>query len=151
MRRLARVAGVYAGSACEWAVSALATATVTDFLDVVGAVVPESMTRSAGLVVAAFEVAATDQGMRAVADELGRQRRIIVGWLVDAVVARSPLRPGHTRTLAIDTVWMLMDPVVFQRLTRERGWTPEQYERWFTDTVARLLVSDPGPALAATT
>src|SRR5262249_33052685 len=45
----------------EWAVRALATATVADFFDVVGTVVRESMTRSAGLVVAAFEVAATDQ------------------------------------------------------------------------------------------
>src|SRR5207248_847825 len=39
-----------------WAAQALATTTVVDFLAVVGAVVRESMLRSAGLVVAAFEV-----------------------------------------------------------------------------------------------
>jgi hypothetical protein len=33
-----------------------------------------------------------------------------------------------------------MDPVVFQRLTRERGWSPEQYEHWFTDSIPRLLL-----------
>ena len=78
--------------------------------------------------------------MRAVADELGRQRAITVGWLVDAIVARSALRPNMTREMAVDTVWLLMDPVVFQRLTRERGWTPEQYQKWFTDCVARLVI-----------
>jgi len=128
----------------EWAVRALTTNTVLDLLVVVGEVVRESMIRSAGLVVAAFEVAATDPAMRAVADELGRQRAITVGWLVDAIVARSSLRPGLAREVAVDTVWLLMDPVVFQRLTRERGWTPEQYQEWFNVCVARQLLLDSG-------
>ncbi len=135
----------------EWAVHALATTTVAELLAVVGGVLRESMTRSAGLVSAAFDVAATDPGMRAVADELGRQRAITVAWIVDAVAARSPLRPGLPREIAIDTVWLLMDPVVFQRLTQERGWTPEQYEQWFTESVARLLLADAGRAVAAAT
>ena len=40
-----------------------------------------------------------------------------------------------------------MDPVVFCRLTEERGWSPQRYERWFVDSVQRLLlpaVSDDG-------
>jgi len=126
----------------EWAARALATTTVFDFLAVVGHVVRESMIRSAGLVVAAFDVAATDPGMRAVADELGRQRAVTVGWFVDAIVLRSSLRLGLTREMAVDTVWLLMDPVVFQRLTRERAWTAEQYRKWFTQCVARLLLPD---------
>ncbi|MBV9170158.1 MAG: TetR/AcrR family transcriptional regulator [Chloroflexi bacterium] len=125
---------------------ARATTTAFDLLAVVGDVVRRSMIRSAGLVVAAFEVAATDPGMRVVADELGRQRAITVGWLVDAIVARSALRPGLTHDMAVDTVWLLMDPVVFQRLTRERGWTPEQYQKWFAECVARLLLRNRGRA-----
>jgi AcrR family transcriptional regulator len=135
----------------EWAAHALASTTVAELLAVVGGVVRESMIRSAGLVSAAFDVAATDPGMRAVADELGRQRGITVAWIVDTVATRSPLRPGLPREIAIDTVWLLMDPVVFQRLTQERGWTPEQYEQWFTDSVARLLLADAGRAVAAAT
>jgi hypothetical protein len=33
-----------------------------------------------------------------------------------------------------------MDPAVYQRLTRYRGWSPTRYQRWFVDTVTRLLV-----------
>jgi hypothetical protein len=102
------------------------------------------MVRSAGLVVAAFDVAATDAGMRAIADELARQRAITVGWLVDAISSRSSLRLGLTRDMAVHTIWVLMDPIVFQRLTRERGWTAEQYRKWFTQCVEWLLLPDGG-------
>ena len=41
---------------------------------------------------------------------------------------------------AIDQVWLLMDPAVYQRLTRYRGWSPADYEQWFTGTITRLLL-----------
>jgi hypothetical protein len=41
----------------------------------------------------------------------------------------------------VDTVWLLMDPVVFCRLTEDRGWSADRYERWFADTVRRLLLA----------
>jgi hypothetical protein len=34
-----------------------------------------------------------------------------------------------------------MDPHGFCALMRDRGWTPEQFERWFTDSVSRLLLA----------
>jgi hypothetical protein len=37
-------------------------------------------------------------------------------------------------------VWLLMDPAVFSRLTRQRGWTAERYRRWMAGALARLLV-----------
>lgn len=37
---------------------------------------------------------------------------------------------------------LTMDPAVFDRLTRQRHWTRRQYERWFADSVGRLLVGD---------
>jgi AcrR family transcriptional regulator len=124
----------------EWAARALATTTVSDFLAIVGQVLREAARRSAGLVVAAFEGASTDAGLRALADQLVSQRAATVAWIVDGITARSRLRPEISRQAAIDTVWLLMDPVVFQRLTRERGWSPEQFEHWFLDSVPRLLL-----------
>jgi hypothetical protein len=32
-----------------------------------------------------------------------------------------------------------MDPAVYDRLTRRRGWPPRKYERWFAGSVRRLL------------
>ena len=55
---------------------------------------------------------------------------------------RAALRPGLDRAGAIDTVWMLMDPVVFSRLTRHRGWSADRYASWFADSVTRLLTSE---------
>ncbi|MGH3263723.1 MAG: hypothetical protein ACRDNS_17225, partial [Trebonia sp.] len=60
-------------------------------------------------------------------------------WIVDGVSARVPLRPGVDRAAAIDVVWLLMDPAVFDRLTTDRGWTPERFGTWFTDSAFQLL------------
>ena len=62
--------------------------------------------------------------------------------LVDGLTRTAPLGAGRTRQEAIDTVWILMDPAVYDRLTRRRHWTRRQYERWFAGSVARLLTGD---------
>ena len=67
----------------------------------------------------------------------------MAAWLVDGILLRSALRDGTSRDAAVDTVWTLMDPVIFCRLTEDRHWTPGQFQRWFTDTVARLLLPAP--------
>ena len=33
-----------------------------------------------------------------------------------------------------------MDPAVYHHLTRYRGWSAANYEKWFTDTITRLLL-----------
>jgi AcrR family transcriptional regulator len=123
----------------DWAARALATSTAAELLKVFGSVLQGSMRRSAPLVVAAFELADSDPGMRVVADELAEQRSKTVSWLVDALLERAALRPGFTREAAVDTVWMLMDPVVFQRLSRYRGQTPDGYVAWFAEVVRSLF------------
>ena len=42
----------------------------------------------------------------------------------------------------MDTLWVLMDPALFDRLVRGRGWSVERYQRWFARSVRRLLVAD---------
>ena len=41
---------------------------------------------------------------------------------------------------ATDILWTLNHPDVWQLLVGERGWTPEQYEEWFGDTVCAQLL-----------
>ena len=102
-----------------------------------------SAQRAAGLVLAALDAARLDPDIAAVAAQLTRQREIMAGWLVDELTARAPLRPGIDRAEAIDTVWLLMDPAVFIRLTGQRKWHATRFRAWFTDAVTRLLL-DPG-------
>jgi hypothetical protein len=36
-------------------------------------------------------------------------------------------------------MWLLMDPVVYRRLTVDRAWSPDAYQQWFVDSTRRLL------------
>lgn len=124
----------------EWATAAQETATVQDFLAAIGRTLRPAMTRSAGLVLAAYDAAKTDPALSELAEQLSTQRAITVAWIVDGIRDRAALREGITRRHAIDQVWLLMDPAVYHHLTRYRGWSPATYEQWFTDTVTRLLL-----------
>lgn len=74
------------------------------------------------------------------------QRATTAAWIVDGLIRLAPLRQGCSRADAADTVWVLMDPAVFLRLTRTRGWSVERYRQWVAGAISRLLVSDPKPS-----
>jgi AcrR family transcriptional regulator len=124
----------------DWATAAQTATTVHDFLTAVARTLRPAMTRSAGLVLAAYDAAATDPALPQLANQLATQRATTVAWIIDGIRDRATLRKGLTRRHAIDQVWLLMDPAVYQRLTRYRGWSPTGYEQWFTDTITRLLL-----------
>ena len=124
----------------DWAASAKRTATVHDFLTAVARTLRPAMTRSAGLVLAAYDAAGADPALRELADQLSTQRAVTVAWIIDGIRDRASLRSGVTRSHSIDQVWLLIDPAVYQRLTRYRGWSPARYEKWLTDTITRLLL-----------
>jgi hypothetical protein len=124
----------------DWATAAQAMATVEDFLTAAARTLRPAMTRSAGLVLAAFDAAGTDPALRQLAEQLATQRAATVGWIIDGIADRAALRAGITRRHAIDQVWLLMDPALYQRLTRYRGWSPATYQTWFTATITRLLL-----------
>jgi AcrR family transcriptional regulator len=63
--------------------------------------------------------------------------------IVKALHAHKGLRPGLDVTRAADILWTLNHPDLWQLLVGERGWTPEQYEQWFGDTVCSQLLARP--------
>jgi TetR/AcrR family transcriptional regulator, regulator of autoinduction and epiphytic fitness len=125
-----------------WAIEAESTPDLADFLTTVGQVISDAQLRSAGVMLTAYEASAADPDIQLLILDRESQRQGTASWIVDGVVARAALRPGLGRAAAIDTVWMLMDPVVFSRLTRQRGWSLERYAAWFADTLTQLLVGD---------
>jgi AcrR family transcriptional regulator len=132
-----------------WTEAAVTADSAEEFLAVVAAVIGPAQQRSAGLVLAAFEAVSTDSELAEVAGKMSAQRATTAGWIIDQLARKAPLREGCDRQEAIDTVWILMDPAVFDRLIRQRGWELQQYQRWFAGSVARLLIGDttsPGPA-----
>lgn len=63
------------------------------------------------------------------------QRRFI-----DTLLTTGPLRPGLTPEIAADTYSALSNPITYAFFTRQRGWTPDQFEEWLAESLARLLL-----------
>ena len=124
-----------------WVADAEAATAVGDFLDICSGVLAAGQQRSARLIVVAVEAAAADPAVRVLVEQRLAQRSRTAEWVADGVIDRAPLRPGIVRAHAVDTLWLLMDPVVFCRLTEDRGWSPDRYRRWFADSAQRLLVA----------
>jgi AcrR family transcriptional regulator len=124
-----------------WAAEAESTHDLADFLSAVAQVLCEAQARSAGVILAAYEAAAADPDIHVLIADRESQRQRTASWIVDGVMTRAALRSGLDRTAAVDTVWLLMDPVVFSRLTRNRAWSADHYASWFADSVTRLLTS----------
>jgi AcrR family transcriptional regulator len=60
--------------------------------------------------------------------------------VVASIDEKGALRPELDVDRATDILWTLNHPDVWQLLVVQRGWTPDEYERWFADTaVAQLL------------
>jgi len=123
-----------------WTSAARSATTPSELLATVATVLAPAQARSAGLVLAAFEGAASDEGLARLAAELAEQRRGTATWIVREVRRTSALREGERES--IDTLWTLMDPAVHVRLTRTLGWTTARYEHWFATSAEHLLVPD---------
>ncbi len=124
----------------DWTAAARAATTPSELLDIVAGVIGPAQERSAGLVLAVFEGAASDLGLAQLADEMTSQRRGTATWIVRELRRTSPLRASERES--IDTLWTLMDPAVHVRLVRTLGWSRNRYERWFATSAEHLLVPD---------
>jgi len=64
--------------------------------------------------------------------------------IVESLQAKRALRPDLDVARATDILWTLNHPDVWLLLVDERGWTPEQWERWFADTACAQLLGGEG-------
>lgn len=131
-----------------WAADAQSARDLADFLSVVAQVLSAAQARSAGVMLAAYEAAASDPDIQLLIMDRESQRERTATWIVNGVLERAGLRQGLDRARATDTVWMLMDPVIFHRLTRHRDWSSDRYAAWFADSLTRLLVDTGRPGRA---
>jgi AcrR family transcriptional regulator len=61
------------------------------------------------------------------------------GRIVRTLHDRRQLHAGLDLHEAIDIVHAVMSPEVYRLLVVDRGWTPERYQRWATDTLIQQL------------
>jgi TetR/AcrR family transcriptional regulator, regulator of autoinduction and epiphytic fitness len=64
-----------------------------------------------------------------------------VGAVARSLAKRRALRRGLDIATATDILYAVGGPEMFRQLVRERGWTPERYERWLGEAGQRLLLS----------
>ena len=122
-----------------WAASARAAPDATGFLGSVATILVTAAERSDALVLSALEGARGDDRLVLLAEQLRAQRAVTAAWIVDGLTGKTPLRAGLERSEAIDIVWLLMDPAVYDRLTTARHWSPDRFGRFFADGLLRLL------------
>jgi AcrR family transcriptional regulator len=71
-----------------------------------------------------------DAEAAALQERIDVERRTGVSMFLRHLEAVGGFRPGLTLPEAVDMCWILMNPLLQQRLLVERGWTPEALEDW---------------------
>jgi AcrR family transcriptional regulator len=86
------------------------------------------------------DAAATDGDVRDLWERIEREFHANQGVVVASIDAKGALRPGLGVARATDVLWTLNHPDVWLLLVVGRGWSPEEFERWFAGaTCAELL------------
>ncbi len=81
-----------------------------------------------------------DPDLAAVWRQSHRQQLARQGELLSVLAEKQALKPGVGVEAASETLWALSSPEVYRLLVRERGWTPQRYERWLAESASLLLL-----------
>lgn len=121
--------------------SLLATPDPTNQVAGFVAIAAQVNSRTAAIYRILVSAAASDPDAAAVLDELTRQRQEGQGQLARSLARAGALRPKLRARDAGDIIHALMSPEVYGLLVVERGWPPERYEKWLTDTMVDQLLA----------
>lgn len=84
--------------------------------------------------------AASDPDAAALLDDLTRQRQEGQGALARSLAGAGALRAKLRERDAGDIIHALMSPEMYRLLVVDRGWLPERYEKWLTETLVDQLL-----------
>lgn len=96
----------------------------------------------APLFLALRDAAATEPEAGVVWREISDWRAKNMRDLVRDLKRAGGLRDDLSVADAADSIWATNSSELYVLLTVKRGWTPDRYERWLTDTWCRLLLPD---------
>jgi AcrR family transcriptional regulator len=86
------------------------------------------------------DAAGADPDMTAQWDVNQQQRFIAHSTLAQQLADKHGLRQGLSAAKAADILFALLSLDVYLLLTVERGWTPAQWQRWITNTLAEAVL-----------
>lgn len=96
--------------------------------------------RAGGLLRVIRDAAPTDPELAALWERIQSEFRETQRAIVDSLDRRNALRRELDVERATDILWTLNHPDVWQLLVRERGWSPEEWERWFESSARAQLL-----------
>ena len=100
--------------------------------------------RDAALFAQIDAAAGADQEATELLAEFERWRYEAQERVTHGLHTRGQLRSDLTERAAADSLWTLASERTYLALVRDRGWSPEDYERWLTEQlVTALLPHDP--------
>jgi len=100
----------------------------------------ETNARQARIMLALAGAATADRDAAAIWRKNLDERRRGMRMFATELASTGQLRPDHSVETAADVLWLAMDVRNYDFLVRERRWTPEQYQRWYVDTVAAVIL-----------
>jgi len=89
----------------------------------------------------ARSASAIDPDAAAIWHERQEARRDRARGFALSLARRGLLRPGLDPASAADVMWVISDPIVYPMFVKRCGWTPARFERWFRDTLERLVLA----------
>ncbi len=99
--------------------------------------------RTAAIYRILVSAAASDPDAATLLDDLTRQRQEGQGRVARALARAHALRPTLRERDAGDIIHALVSPEVYGLLVVDRGWPPERYETWLTETLVDQLLAPP--------
>ncbi len=88
------------------------------------------------------EASSPDPDVPAIMRRYERQRFEGQRALLRIVAPKGALRPGLGVAGAADILYTIGSPETYRSLVLDRGWSPARFERWYADTLLRLLLTD---------
>jgi len=87
--------------------------------------------------------AAVDPDLQSLAHTAESRRRTGARSVIGALQAIDGLRADLSFDDAVDVLWTLNSPEVFQLLVRRSGWSLDRYEVWLAGTLQGQLLNPP--------
>src|ERR671925_582845 len=103
-------------------------------------VVANNLNQVAAVFEVMAEAAKIEPDFERIVQKLNKQRLEHMTLAVQQIAANGPSRENMDESHARDIVWTLTSGEVFLLLTRDRGWSKEQYAEWLADMLIRALL-----------
>ncbi|SNS85213.1 TetR/AcrR family transcriptional regulator [Actinomadura mexicana] len=103
--------------------------------------------RQAEVMIALAGAATADPDVAVIWRKNTEERRRGMTMFAAELAATGRLRPDHDVDSAADVLFLAMDVTNYDWLVRERGWSPERFQRWYVDSVAAAILDLPPPEI----